>query len=124
MFRSLKAASVLFLLPALLFVLSAVFLESKESPSPGQKLFETNCLQCHGVDGRGSMPAAKSLKIDPLQLDLTRDWVIQESAADLEKRVSDGHGKMPKQGAKFTSLEIRSLIRYIRSLQRAFASMR
>ncbi len=121
MIRPLQAAVVLFLLPALLILLSIPGSESKENPSPGRKLFEANCAQCHGSNGKGSMEAAKTLKIDPVQLDITRDWVIRESAKNLEKRVSDGHGKMPKQGVKFSPVEIRSLIRYIRSLQLAYA---
>ena len=38
------------------------------SAASGQQMFTTYCAACHGADGRGDGPAAKAMKIPPLDL--------------------------------------------------------
>ncbi len=107
-----------------LFTFSLMLLSTMErsfgaEPS-GQKLFAANCVRCHGLNAKGSMPAAKSLKVDPVQLDLTRESVVEKSAKYLREKISDGHGKMPPQGPRLSPSQIQSLVRYIQSLQKAY----
>jgi putative copper export protein/mono/diheme cytochrome c family protein len=40
----------------------------------GEKLFAANCTTCHGVDGRGDGPAAKSLPLRPADLTAEHFW--------------------------------------------------
>jgi mono/diheme cytochrome c family protein len=38
------------------------------SPANGEKMYVTYCAACHGIDGRGTGPAARSLKTKPTDL--------------------------------------------------------
>jgi mono/diheme cytochrome c family protein len=38
------------------------------SAASGQQMFTTYCAACHGADGRGDGPAAKAMKIPPVDL--------------------------------------------------------
>jgi mono/diheme cytochrome c family protein len=87
----------------------------------GQELYRSRCASCHGPDGKGSLKMAKTLKADPIRMDLTRDRVVQRSDEDLQRFIASGHGRMPKQPS-LTSVQIQSLIRYLRTLQKAYAS--
>ncbi len=89
--------------------------------SSGQKLFQANCLRCHGYNAQGSLSAAKTLKVDPSLLDLTREAVARKALPYLERRIADGHGKMPQHRQRFSPSEIRSLAQYVLSLQKAYA---
>ena len=110
-----------------LFLLSLTLLSLMErsfgSELSGPKLFQANCLRCHGIDARGSLDAAKSLRVDPIRLDLTRESVVQKSTQYLKQRIADGHGKMPQHRQKLTLSEIRSLVQYIQSLQKAIVRL-
>jgi len=56
----------------------------------GKPLFQTNCMSCHGTDGRGTGPAAKGLPHPPA--DLTNHFHNQPGDGDayLFWRVSEG----------------------------------
>ena len=117
--RLLISIGIGFLFPFSLMLLSMTE-RSFGTESAGQKLFEVNCARCHGLNAKGSAPAAKSLKVDPIQLDLTRESVVEKNAKFLKQRISDGHGKMPQQGPRLSPSQIQSLVRYIQSLQKAY----
>ena len=117
--RLLVPIGIGFLFPFSLMLLSMTEQSFGTEPA-GQKLFEVNCARCHGLNAKGSVPAAKSLKVDPVQLDLTRESVVEKSAKYLRKKISDGHGKMPPQRSRLSSSQIQSLVRYIQSLQKAY----
>jgi mono/diheme cytochrome c family protein len=40
------------------------------SPASGKEMFHAHCASCHGLDGRGSGPAASALKKQPADLTL------------------------------------------------------
>lgn len=88
----------------------------------GRKLYQANCASCHGVNAKGATEAAKALQVDPLKLDLTRSQVVLKPTAELTRLISSGHGKMPKQKNWLTAAQIRSVISYLQSLQKAYAS--
>ena len=90
--------------------------------SNGQKAFEARCAACHGIDAKGSPSMAKTLKVDPLVLDLTRLGITQKSTRELRDAVSNGHYKMPKQRQTLTPQQINSVVQYLRSLQTSVAS--
>jgi len=105
-----------------LFTLTLLFLVERSfgAETVGQKLFSTHCLRCHGINAKGSMEAAKSLKMDPSRLDLTKEAVVQKSTQYLKQRIADGHGKMPQHRQMLTRNQIQALAQYIQSLQKAY----
>jgi mono/diheme cytochrome c family protein len=90
-------------------------------PSVGQRLYESRCTSCHGLDARGNPGIAQELKVDARTLDLTRNPAVRRSGSALRKLVARGHGRMPRQG-ELTSAQVRELVRYLRSLQREYAA--
>jgi mono/diheme cytochrome c family protein len=76
----------------------------------GQKLFETNCAVCHGADGRGMGPAAKTLPHAPA--DLTHHFHMQPGDGDayLFWRVSEGGTVEPFKSMKSTMPAFKSVL--------------
>jgi len=110
----------------------APLIESIQGPA----LFKAYCASCHGADGRGAGPMAKSLKVPPA--DLTRismrnggkfPLVRIEGIIAGEEQLPGGHGsrEMPVWGPIFSHVErdqdrgrvrIDNLARYLRDIQR------
>lgn len=75
-------------------------------------LYKSKCQVCHGADGKGS-PAGTKLGAR----DFHSPEVAKESDADLATIVKDGKNKMPKYDGKLTDDQIKSLVKYIRTLK-------
>ena len=77
-------------------------------------LYKAKCMMCHGATGLGDAPAGKALKAasfkDPA--------IVKTSDADLIAAVKNGKGKMPPYKGKLSDDQIKSVITYIRSLQK------
>jgi|GEM_PF-916947 len=86
----------------------------------GKRLYQAHCFQCHGYDGKGSKSSAASLKIDPEKLDLTSEKVVKISRKNLKKLIADGHGQMPGHKDRLSSRDIRSILQYLQTLQKAY----
>ena len=69
-------------------------------------LFDQRCAVCHGKDGKGS-PAG--VKLGAKDLSATR-----LSAAEVEKVVSGGRGKMAAYQGKLTAEQIATLARFVK----------
>ena len=84
------------------------------SQSGGADIYKSKCLMCHGADGSGSTAAGKALKAasfkDPA--------IIKASDEDLITAVTKGKGKMPPNQGKLTAAQIKTVITYVRSLQK------
>jgi mono/diheme cytochrome c family protein len=105
--------------------------EPKSLSAWGRELFEANCASCHGTDGTGNGPAARTLKPPPS--DLTR---IRERNSGTFPRLEvvrfiDGErpvsahrsADMPKWGRVFSqrghsSPEVYAVTGYIASIQK------
>ncbi len=106
-------------------------------PSRGAVLYRLYCASCHGAEGRGDGPVAAELKTRPADLTrIARRRGGRFPAEEIE-RIIDGrtdvevHGRsdMPVWGLSFRDpgrlddqeeeirLQIRQLVRYLRSLQ-------
>jgi mono/diheme cytochrome c family protein len=102
--------------------LSAIFIGLTALTSPSQlmaqsdgaKLFKANCTICHGADGTGNTPTGKVLKAKDLKL----PDVQSKSDAALTDVITKGEGKMPAFGSKFPADGIKSLVGYIRQLEK------
>lgn len=68
---------------------------SYEQASKGMTLYRDNCMHCHGVDGRGTGPLAKSLEHPPA--DLTNHFHTAAGEGDqyLFWRISEGGAVEP-----------------------------
>jgi cytochrome c6 len=102
--------------------LSTFALAQDAGLSPGQKLFESKCAQCHGKDAKGSAKMAKVLKVDPAAVDLTSAAASKLTAADMTTLIDNGKKKMPKFKGKLTDDQIKSVVVYVQSLQPAASS--
>ena len=76
--------------------------------------YKTNCVSCHGPDGRGST-VGKSLHI----ADFHSAQVQQQSDAQLAGVVAEGRGNMPAFGTRLGKDQIDALVKYIRTLGKA-----
>jgi cytochrome c6 len=80
----------------------------------GADVYKSKCLMCHGVDGLGATPTGKAMKAasfkDPA--------VISTPDAALIAIVKSGKNKMPAYGGKIPDDQIKSVVAYIRTLQK------
>jgi cytochrome c6 len=77
-------------------------------------IYKTNCVSCHGQDGRGSA-VGKSLHA----ADFHSAQVQQQSDAQLADVVAEGRGNMPGFGTRLSKDQINALVKYIRTLGKA-----
>ncbi len=68
--------------------------------------FQAKCAACHGKDGKGSSPMAQKLGVK----DLT---ATKLSAADIEKTILNGKGKMTPFKGKLSDAEISALAKWV-----------
>ena len=68
--------------------------------------FQAKCAACHGKDGKGQSDMAKKLGVK----DLT---ATKLSAADIEKTIASGKGKMTPFKGKLSDAEISGLAKYV-----------
>ncbi len=68
--------------------------------------FQAKCAACHGKDGKGQSDMAKKLGVK----DLT---VTKLTAAEAEKVIANGKGKMTPFKGKLSDAEISALAKYV-----------
>jgi cytochrome c6 len=73
--------------------------------------YKSNCVSCHGPDGRGSV-VGKSLHA----ADFHSAQVQQQSDGQLADVVAQGRGNMPAFGTRLSKDQIDALVKYIRTL--------
>ncbi|HEY0384917.1 MAG TPA: cytochrome c, partial [Pyrinomonadaceae bacterium] len=78
-------------------------------------LYAKSCATCHGKDGQ-----AKTFKAKFNHARNLSDAVWQQSVSDehLFNSISNGKGKMPPFGKKFSESEINALVAYVRQLKK------
>lgn len=86
---------------------------SEETLRQGKQLFETDCLVCHGPEGRGNGPVAGGAM---LPADLTTARVQAQSDGALYHTLRHGFGMMPAYYDRLTSQERWQLVLYVRTL--------
>ena len=74
--------------------------------SPGAKIFNNNCAQCH-AGGKNNVVAAKTLKADALEK------YGKNSVEAISLQVSKGKGAMPAFGKKLSTDEITLVANYV-----------
>jgi len=76
-------------------------------------LYKSKCQVCHGPDGKGDTPAGKKVGVR----DFHSPEVAKLSDTELCEITKKGKDKMPSYDKKLTDDQIKSLIKYIRSLK-------
>jgi mono/diheme cytochrome c family protein len=94
---------------------SLTLLSAEEKTSPGEDIFKSHCVVCHGTDGTGNTTLGKQLKAS----DLHGADVQKLSDAELKKIISDGKNNMPAFSGQVTAAEIDDLVKYIRIMGKA-----
>jgi mono/diheme cytochrome c family protein len=95
---------------------------AKKNPVPanetsialGKKIYERQCLSCHGVTGKGDGPAAAHLEKRPGNLSNPKLW--EQSDGALFWKVNEGHRPMPTFKNIMSDEERWPVINYIRTL--------
>lgn len=83
--------------------------------SPGENVFKSKCVLCHGASGTGDTPLGKQLQAANLR---SKD-VQKKTNAELHKAIHDGGANMPPFGDQLTDEQINQVIKYVRTLGRA-----
>jgi mono/diheme cytochrome c family protein len=80
----------------------------------GKKIYERQCLACHGPKGKGDGPAAAHLEKRPGNLSSPKLW--EQSDGALFWKVNEGHRPMPTFKNIMSDEERWPVINYIRTL--------
>ncbi|MFQ5802949.1 MAG: c-type cytochrome [Candidatus Methylomirabilales bacterium] len=81
----------------------------------GKKIYRMMCLKCHGKEGKGNGPKAKTLSKKP------RDYTNKEEMSQLthdalKKAVIEGKKPMPAFRARLNDKDVENVIAYIKTL--------
>ena len=96
---------------AAVFALSAAICAYAQDDAAA--LYKSKCQMCHGPDGTGETPVGKKLGTK----DFHSPEVTKVPDAQLFDITKKGKDKMPGYDGKLTDEQIKSLIKYIRSLK-------
>ncbi|HEX7518139.1 MAG TPA: cytochrome c, partial [Chthoniobacterales bacterium] len=80
----------------------------------GRKIYERQCLPCHGVHGKGDGPTAAHLEKRPGNLSSPKLW--EQSDGALFWKVNEGHKPMPTFKNIMSDEERWPVINYVRTL--------
>lgn len=94
--------------------LTATLITPAFAQDSGADTYKTKCLMCHGADGLGMTPAGKALKA----VSFKTPALIKASDVELMTAVKNGKNKMPSYAGKLTDAQIKSVVGYIRTLQK------
>ncbi len=89
--------------------------EKGKGDADGKKAVETNCVPCHGPDGKGNGPAASAL--NPKPANWLADKSKKETDGEIFWKITNGRGAMPS----WKSLPVKTrwqIVNYIRELQK------
>lgn len=80
--------------------------------SPGEAIFKSKCVLCHGADGTGDTPLGKQLQAANFH---SKD-VQKKTNAELHKVIHDGQTNMPPFADQLSDEQIDQVIKYVRTL--------
>ncbi|HEX4065580.1 MAG TPA: cytochrome c [Acidobacteriaceae bacterium] len=80
----------------------------------GSETFKSKCAMCHGANGLGQTPMARTLTIPSFK----SPDLLKASDATLVDAVTHGKGKMPAYGGFLNDAQIKAVVAYIRTLQK------
>ena len=81
----------------------------------GRAVYTSNCVRCHGADGRGHTRMAEMVE-PPDMTDPA--WQRARSDSRMIASVANGRGQMPAFKKKLTRAEIAAAVAHVRTLRR------
>ncbi|MBI3546617.1 MAG: cytochrome c [Gammaproteobacteria bacterium] len=86
---------------------------NRASIERGRKLFQANCVTCHGAQGKGDGPAAAALNPKPADLSVMAG---QHPDGDFAWKISNGRGAMPPWKQTLKPNQIWDLVNFVQSM--------
>ena len=110
-----------------LFAIAPQILANPPPAYEGRRLFVSYCQLCHGADGKGNGPLAKTMKISPADLTTTvrsrSDTILTKIITGKGRQTITGRDRhnllseaMPEWQDVFNDSQIKALIAYLRFL--------
>ena len=90
----------------------AFFISSSIRADDSASLYKAKCAACHGADGKGNTPVAKSLAVR----DFASPEVQKETDEELFAITQKGKNKMPGYEKSLNDSQIKDLVAYVRDL--------
>lgn len=87
---------------------------NKSKAVAAKEVFAKNCARCHGADGQARTDFGRE---NDLPSFADADWQRETSDKHISNKIVKGGGGMPAFGKKLSQTEIKSLVRYVRSLR-------
>jgi len=91
----------------LAFAILAVLAAPAARAGDAAATFQAKCAVCHGKDGTGQNPMGQKLGVKNLA-------VTKLSAAEIEKTITDGKGKMTGFKGKLSDAEIKAMAAFVK----------
>lgn len=107
----MKLVRLLSMIFALIFVFAVTTCVYAQDDAAA--LYKSKCQVCHGADGKGDTPAGQKMGAK----DFHSPEVAKLSDAELIDALKKGKGKMQSYDGKLTDDQIKSLVKYVRSLK-------
>jgi mono/diheme cytochrome c family protein len=85
----------------------------------GQDIYDSLCVHCHGVYGRGDGIMAQQLPVPPRDLG-SASFQSQVNDAELLRLIADGKGAMPGTGDIMSSADLQAVVAFVRLLSPGF----
>jgi len=92
----------------------ALFISPVYAQDGAADIYKAKCQMCHGPDGLGNTPAGKIAKI----VSFKDPSIVNAADSDLIPVVKNGKNKMPAFAGKLSDDQIKSVMAYIRTLQK------
>lgn len=94
---------------------------SEESLRRGAALYQSNCLVCHGVAGRGDGPWVEKLLTRPADL-ADRHMMSEMTDGEIFWKISKGRDEMPRFEKQLTEEQRWHLVNYLRTFAKEEAA--
>ena len=92
--------------------LACLVAAAADAPGAGTKLYEANCVKCHGADGHGDTPMGKAMKAKSL---VDPKWAA-EDASDAVVTAFRANPKHKSVASKVSDDDLRLIAVHLRSL--------